>query len=66
MNGRLISFYHNHLYREKKTRGSQSLNVTMLDMYNAGEIALMDASATVSSIAVKTCTSTYFGNRSGH
>jgi hypothetical protein len=45
VNARLVSFYHNHLYREKKTRGSKPLNETLLAMYNQGEIRLSDPSS---------------------
>lgn len=33
INARLVSFYHNHLYREKKVLGSRPVNEELLDIY---------------------------------
>jgi hypothetical protein len=33
INARLVSFYHNHLYREKKVLGSRAVNEELLDVY---------------------------------
>src|SRR5262249_51902001 len=41
INARLVSFLHNHLYREKKTDGSMAVNQQMLAMYQAGKVAFI-------------------------
>jgi hypothetical protein len=33
MNARLVSFQHNHMYREKKTEGAQPVSTTLLQMF---------------------------------
>jgi hypothetical protein len=40
INGRLVSFYHNHLYREKKVRGAEPIGEQLAEMYTDGKIAL--------------------------
>jgi hypothetical protein len=40
INGRLVSFYHNHLYREKKTNGAMEVGHELAQMYEHGEVRL--------------------------
>jgi hypothetical protein len=39
INGRLVSFQHNHMYREKKTTGATALDVLLLRAYANAEVA---------------------------
>jgi hypothetical protein len=54
INARLVSFYHNHLYREKKVLGSRPVNVDLLALYETDAtprpLAFMSATAEVSEL----------------
>lgn len=41
INGRLVSFYHNHLYREKKERGSMPVNRRLHTAYTTGLLGFL-------------------------
>jgi hypothetical protein len=54
INARLVSFYHNHLYREKKVLGSLAVNVELLAVYQTDvtprPLAFMSDTAEVSEL----------------
>jgi hypothetical protein len=44
INGRLVSFHHNHLYREKKTSGAKKVSDELLERYQIKDVVFMKAS----------------------
>jgi hypothetical protein len=42
MNARLVSFQHNHMYREKKTNGAEPVSTTLLRMFHESRAIFMN------------------------
>ncbi|MGH9668245.1 MAG: hypothetical protein ACRD9L_27810, partial [Bryobacteraceae bacterium] len=47
INGRLVSFYHNHIYREKKTTGALEVNVELRKRFQAGALKFISGDDTL-------------------
>lgn len=47
INGRLVSFYHNHIYRDKQSTGAREVSAELLERYQRGVLKFQHGTATL-------------------